>query len=439
MRCWSRCVTLLAVGFLVYVFASRALLAKSKPVSASDLDRLIQEKQYPQLRDDISSAQLNSIERTYFEGILADRENRVKRAIALLEPILPTLRRNNPHRAAAALDALGSDYFMVGQYAKSVQAYSELLGHSAFELSPARKKQVRDTRNTLELLHDSPPQTLSGRRHFRVPLRRDPLGDLDVPVEIAGSTYWWILDTGANLSTITARTAKHIGAVVSKGHASTQGSTGFESPVATAVIPRIRVGKAVIRNVPTLVLDDKLLNIDVGKGRHIQISGILGYPELAALGSLTVSKGVLTIQPRSRPSAFSSPLWIDELNPLLQLTVSHREVLFVLDTGDDNAELTRKFVSEFPSLFADLKLSPFGLEGVGGPLKLNGYIVPRLHVQIGKASAVLRNTRALTSNRGLYPLDELYGNLGQSFLRQFGSYTIDFRRMRFSVTPNSTQ
>lgn len=433
IRRWPRWIALGAIACALSLPATETLLGRAKPLTASDLDRFIQEKRYAELRRNLSSVRLDRVESAYFRGILYDREGRAKKAIALLSPVLPLLRKTSLHRAFIALDALGSDYFMAGQYAESVRAYTDLLDHFTQQLGPAQERLFRDNRNTFVLLGRASPQTLSGRRSFRVALRRDPFGDLDVPVVAAGATHWWILDTGANLSTVTLTTAKEIGAAVSKGHASTQGSTGFEAPVSTTVIPELRVGTAVIRNVPALVLDDKYLNMQVGKDRHAQISGILGYPALAALGSLTVSRNVLSVRPKSPSSAFSCPLWVEELDPLLQLTVSGRRVLFELDTGDDGAELGRRFVREFPSVFAGLKLNTFGIEGVGGPLKLRGYVVPELPVQIGSRPAVLAHIRALTSTLGEYPVDELYGNLGQSFLRQFESYTIDFRRMRFSV------
>jgi hypothetical protein len=41
--------------------------------AGSDLDRLVREKRYPELERELPSSHLTAVERSYFEGILADR------------------------------------------------------------------------------------------------------------------------------------------------------------------------------------------------------------------------------------------------------------------------------------------------------------------------------------------------------------------------------
>jgi hypothetical protein len=55
---------------------------------------------------------------------------------------------------------------------------------------------------------------------------------------------------------------------------------------------------------------------------------------------------------------------------------------------------------------------------------------------LGSASAQLNNVPVLTRERGVDPLDQVFGNLGQGLLNQFRSYTIDFNDMRLSVGEN---
>ena len=58
-------------------------------------------------------------------------------------------------------------------------------------------------------------------------------------------------------------------------------------------------------------------------------------------------------------------------------------------------------------------------------------------VMSATARATLKNVPVLTRDLGVDPLDQVCGNLGQSLLIQFRSFTIDFSRMRFSVGENS--
>jgi predicted aspartyl protease len=121
------------------------------------------------------------------------------------------------------------------------------------------------------LFRGAPPQTISGKRNFRFPLRWDAIGDIDVPLQIGNEKPEWIFDTGANISTVTLSTAKQLGLTISKGKASTQSSaTGGEVPLWATVIPQLTLGDAVIHNALALVMEDKALDINLGKTNIIR-------------------------------------------------------------------------------------------------------------------------------------------------------------------------
>ncbi len=407
-------------------------------IAAADLDRLVRDKRYPELQAQLPAAKLSPAEHAYFSGILADRSNHTADAITALEQVLPGLRKTSRKRTAIALRALASDYFRIGQYGRASDTYSELLKDFAAEFSPVERQTITDNRNTFELLRGAPAQTVSGEREFAVPIRHDALSDMNVPVQIGSTTEWWIFDTGANESTISLSTAKRLGLTISKGRASTQsGGTGKEVPLWTAVIPEVTFGKAVVSNVVVLVSEDSALNVNLGKNGNYQIQGVLGYPVLAALGSLTVAGDQVKVSPESQPSSRSTPLWVEELTPLLEAKVNGRDLLFGLDTGSDAGTLTRRYLREFPQQFSALKPRKWGTGGVGGIRWLRAYDLPRLDLHLGSATATLKNVPVMTVNVGVDPLDWVYGNLGEALLKQFRNYTIDFRQMRFIAGENA--
>ena len=92
---------------------------RSPEFSASRLDERIAQNRYLELQRDLFAAELSTLERTYFEGIVADRTHDVADAIALLSEALPDLKARSAHRAALALRALASDYFEAGRYGDS--------------------------------------------------------------------------------------------------------------------------------------------------------------------------------------------------------------------------------------------------------------------------------------------------------------------------------
>lgn len=412
--------------------------AQSHSISASDLDGLVQDKRYPELERQLPLAHLNSTERTYFRGIVADRSNHTTEAIASLEKVLPKIRRTSPKRAAIALRALAGDYFKIGRYGDASDTYSDLLKNFVSEFSRVEKQTITDNRNSFELLRGAAPQTLGGEREFKLQVRRNALGNIEVPIRIGDQTEWWIFDTGANTSTISLSTAKRLGLTISKGSASTQsGATGEEVPLRAAVVPKMTVGGAVLGNVVVLVSDDSAFNVNLGENGHYQIQGVLGYPVLAALGSMTLSGTTLDISPESQPSPRSTRLYVEELTPLIEATVDGHALLFGLDTGSNAGTFTRKYLREFPQQFASLTPKKWGTGGLGGVRWMQAYDLPQIDLHLGDATATLRKVPVPTEDVGVDPLDYVFGNLGEALLSQFRSYTIDFRRMQFVAGENA--
>lgn len=433
----TRAIVVLAATIALLWPNSKATTEPGNDVSRS-LDRLVEEKNYSELKRELSSARLLAPDRAYFYAILDDRSNHPAQAAAGLEKVLPELRKTNQHRAAIALHALAYDDFDLGRYGAAADAMADLLNNFSAELSAAEKKNSENDGKTFDLLRGAPPQTVSGEHTFKIALQRDAIFDEDVPITVGRTTYWWIFDTGANITTISSSTAKRMGLTLSKRQAATQsGATGTTVPLSTAVIPELHFGGANIHNAVAIVTDDKQLDIDLGTNGHYRIAGILGWPVLAALGSFTVKENEMTVAPEGQASARSAPLYLEELTPVVEAKVGGRELLFQFDTGESNTELSARYVRAFPEQFASLKKRQAGIGGAGGVRPLGAYSLPQLELKLGDADAVFTNITAVAQDRGVDPQDSLYGNLGQGLLSQFRSYTIDFRNMRLTLGENT--
>jgi predicted aspartyl protease len=409
---------------------ARGYSAPKLGVSSQNLDRLIERKRYSEFERQLPSANLSENERRYFEGVLADRLNQPSHAIELLEKALPELTKLDRKRAAIALYALAEDYFMVGRYSEATAQYAVLLEDFGRFLDEAERRTAQDNHDTFALLGNATPQSISGERSAKLTTRRDPLGDLEVPVKVGANNEWWIWDTGANISTITKSTAKRLGLIVSKGHAQTLGgATGTEVSLSTAVIPELIFGGAVVHNVVVLVMDDKELNINLGTQGAYQIDGILGYPVLAAMQTFTVDRSEMHVGVSKSASARTTRLYVDEMTPLVAASSGSESLIFQFDTGNSGADLTARFLKSFPKMFASLKSERGQFGGAGGTKSVTIYRLPELELSFGSATAKFKKITLFDGDRGEL-LDKLFGNLGQGLLNQFQSYTVDFTRMQ---------
>ena len=114
---------------LVVVWASSAHSQNAGTAEGStiDLDQLLQDRDYLDLEKVLSSkSKLNDSDRAFFEGVMANRRNRVAESIRTLEPLVPALSATNKERAVIALSTLADDYEKSFRYSDAADTYTEL-------------------------------------------------------------------------------------------------------------------------------------------------------------------------------------------------------------------------------------------------------------------------------------------------------------------------
>src|SRR4051812_584497 len=226
------------------------------------------------------------VERDYFLGILAGRSGRTEESLRLLKRALPEIRTTQPQRAAIALKAVAEAYVASYRYRQAAQAYDDLEKHLAEDL----RRDVGNDAALARLLRDVSAQTVEWVGPVRLPTSRNPIGSLVSEITIAGLTEQWLLDTGANQSVVSRSYAQRLGLVPLPGVASVgSGLTGLSSPLQAAVIPQLPLGRATVRNVVVVILDDANLRIGGGPEAY-QIHAVLGYPVLKGLGQVTFTR-----------------------------------------------------------------------------------------------------------------------------------------------------
>ena len=374
-----------------------------------------------------------SLERDYFAGVLANREGQIAQSIAMLSKVVKQLESSNPSRAAIALHTLADDYMKSYRYGDAIRAYEDLLHKFPSQMDDTERKSAEDEYHAVLLLKDAPPQTISFEGAVDVPTHRNPvLGAIEAKLKVNGVEQSWMLDTGAHLSTVSASFARKLGVSLSKDAAQTQGITGAENKLHTAILPELKVGGATLRNVVLLVLDDNSLNVPTGKTSRYQIHAVLGYPVMQALGRITfTSNGHFLGGPDSPSGENGARLYMNELTPLLQCRVENREVLFSFDTGANGSVFSDRYHQDFPADFKNLKKKFYMMSGAGGMKTMQAYYLPLVQLEVGPTQAVLHNV-AVVPAMGT-DMDRLYGNLGRDLVDPYSSFTIDFTSMRFLI------
>ena len=342
----------LAAGFPLPALAQEAqtsrVASKQPAANYSALDSNIERFEFAELRSAIESL-TPSLQRDYFAGVLANRAGKPDESILLLERSLPSVKQTDPKRAAWALEALADDYIKTFRYGDAVRVYQDMFEHYASQLNPVQVKDDEDDFQALNLLRDAPPQTIQLNGPVELSTHRNTaLDTIDTELTVNGVTESWLIDTGANFSTVSESFARRIGVKLFEGKAQTQGITGAENPLRAAILPELHLGGAVLRNVVLTVLPDNSLNVPAGPKHRYQIQAILGYPELQALGRFTLTKaGQFLAGPASPGSESGAPLYMYKLTPLLQCKVGDRQLVFAYDSGADHSAFSDRYFRDF--------------------------------------------------------------------------------------------
>lgn len=264
------------------------------------LQNLLSDHQYSRVE-----AQLNQLPpqlAQLYRGVLANRSNDLKTSIQLLEPLVAEVAASGDAGATAQgagpagwdvahekllREALAEDYLRSGDWSKGAAAYTALESRLAAHLSPDEQADLELPVKLLPLAKDNPPMTVDPCDPFAMRASEDPLGALDIPVFVDADARSWMLDPTLPFNLIDRSTAREVGVRISDESTTIRTLTGRPIQVHMAVIPRFTIGgRLTLHNMTVFVFNDADYQFP---HTQYQVEGVLGYPALAALGSVTVN------------------------------------------------------------------------------------------------------------------------------------------------------
>jgi hypothetical protein len=310
-----------------------------------------------------------------------------------------------------------------GQYGKALSQVDEML---VLEPGDSDAKSVRPL---LAALSSSPDQSI-GRRHSTQLSLHHEGADLGVPVSINGTPATYTFDTGANLSLLSLSEAKRLGLAVRDVESRMEVMTGARVSLRIAVANELAVGAFRLKHVAFLVFpDDQPPFNDLPLGER----GIIGIPVLLAFQSFSWgSDGSFEIPSPTRRLARSN-LCFDGQIPVAEVQFEDTNLRFSLDTGAEVTYLYPPFADAFPDLVKEQgKKESQKVTGVGSSTQVESGILPKLRLEIGGFTTILRPAQVLlaktTAGSKLFE-----GNLGMDLLTQAQRTTVDFRSMTLTL------
>jgi hypothetical protein len=422
-------------GAQVHTVTSSGLDAEAQ------LQNLLVDHQFLRIESQLS--QLSPDEAQFYRGILANRSNDLRTSIQLLEPLVDQVAASgDAGREKFLRKALAEDYLRLGDWARAAKAYQELDTRLESKLSPDEQYEIEMPLKLLPLAADKPPMTVEPCDPFILTVERDPLGLIDVPVVIDVRPHRWMLDPTAPFNLISRSLAKEAGLKVSEETATIHTLTGRPIQVHVTVIPRFSLGgRLTFRNMTAFVYDDADYFFPVSR-YHVQ--GVLGYPALSALASLTITPNanvevhpakLLQSAESDDPPLPGARFFFDGDQMIVALGNPGEERMYAVDASGQRTYLTSRYYDEHAAEFAGRSVELYTLPGPQTFPPQPAYEADTVPLAAGPNTVHVHYLRVLTQPLGSAALDDVYGLLGVDALEQLQSYTFDYRTMRFSVKP----
>ena len=377
-----------------------------------------------------------------YRGILANRNNDPKQSIQLLEPLVDKISSTGDMvHEKLARKALAEDYLRDGDFSKAAEEYKSLESRLEKNLTPDEKDEIELPLKLAPLAAANPPMTVDPCDAFVLQVSRNPLGLTDIPVFVDARPHTWMLDPTAPFNLISRSLAREVGLKISEEAATIHALTGRPMQMHSTVIPRFTVGgRLTFHNMTAFVFEDADYNFPQS---HYQVQGVLGYPALSALSTLTVTdNATIELQPArqvqaqstAQPNYDGARFFLDGDQIIVALGLAPNEQMFAVDAAGQQTYFTSRYYDEHAAEFARLKSEPFTIPSARPFPPQPAYMAETLPVQFGSAKVDVHYIEVLTQPVGSAALDDVYGVLGVDALDQMRSYTFDYQNMRFRVS-----
>ncbi|MBX9602104.1 MAG: aspartyl protease family protein [Bryobacteraceae bacterium] len=389
---------------LSLTLAAAAVCAAAAP----DWQRLLDRQDWFELRK--AAASHAAPERV--KAALASVFHRDPQAVPLLEAVIAGAR--SPREAEEARSLLINLHFRAGRYASALRETEEAIQRNAnrADLRGARA-MFAAMRADLAVASSAPD-----RGAWRM-----IDGNLFTAASINGVQGEYLVDTGANISLLSASEARRLGLSAGSLGGPLKDAAGGEVSVRAAIAPEMRLGGVVLKNAAFgIVSDDQQPFVALPEGKR----GVLGIPVLIALGVLSWSKdGGVATGGASSGCADANMVFAGAM-PLVRGEYSGVPLTFELDTGATRTSLWPAFAKRFPRGLE--KSASVDVTGIASSRKAKAARLPSFSLALGGRTATLQDVRLVLDEKS-----RLAGRVGMDMFADAERVTLDFASMCIAV------
>lgn len=317
------------------------------------------------------------------------------------------------------------NYLKLFDYANAYQTSKILTTQFPKSFTAEELNDELNTQRIWEVLKLLNPQTIDEFTSVAVTAKKDIAGLITTTVSANDTASDFVFDTGAGISCITESMANKLGlTILPDNNINVMSFTGIENKVLIGVAPILSIGNITIHNVVFLVYPDTAFTF--ANGAYV-INGIIGFPIIKELGTVTVEENSLTFSKKNTTERKERNLFTDQLRSVLMLTYKDKTLPFNFDSGAKESTFNKSFYDLFQYyLDKNGTLVSEKTAGAGGQEVVSELLeVKDQNIRLGKLAIGLKKLQVDKSNYGVYGKAN-YGNIGQDVISQFKKVTISF-------------
>ncbi|MFC2093433.1 retropepsin-like aspartic protease [Bacteroidota bacterium] len=395
----------------------------------NNLKRLYEQRDYFKLKNllIVSEDKIEKWQYLYFKALVANAFNKHEESNKTIEDIFKNYSKQiNDTITSKLLEVRLVNSINLFQFKDATETSKILLKDYKPFLDTNDLEDYINELNIWNALTDVPTQTISKNQDTKIQMTKDWVGLWNIPVTVSDSTYDFIFDTGANISTITKSYAKKLGFKILEAEFEVGTATDIKVKSGLAIADEISLGNITYHNVVFLVLPDEALSFPQV---NYYINGIIGFPMIEAMEEIHITKEHELLVPLKPETKNIQNLVFDGLMPVVLGIHKKDSLAFAFDTGAMTTHLYLSYYNKYKKeIDSNYEMRTITIGGAGGSIDVKGFILDDVALSIGNTITNLDKVRLIAEK--IKDKDNYYyGNIGQDVIDQFDEMVINFESM----------
>lgn len=378
-------------------------------------------KQHQFTKMDSLNNKVKSKDYYFYKGLYANVCNKPK----LSNTYLDSLKNNELTNSYEFAKLKNDNYIKLFNYNLAYTASKVLTLKFQKQYTKDELQDELNTQRIWQTLRNIHVQTIDKFSKISIAAVKDKAGLITTEVTANGMQSSFVFDTGAGISCITESIAKKMGVkILPDNNIFVASFTGQKNKVRIGAAPEINLGELKIHNAVFLVYPDKAFTF--ADGAYV-INGIIGFPIVKELGTITIEKDKLTFSKELEANTNEKNLFVDELRAIVMLKYKGKTLPFNFDSGAKESLFNKAFYETFKTdldrmgTLETTKSSGAGAEVVSTEV----LVLKNQQIYLGKKLIQLPKMEIDQKDYGVYG-EVSFGNIGQDVLGQFEKVVISF-------------